>query len=93
LPRKHFGAYCEKEVNWENHGENMKIKTGGLFLVLGLGLSAVIVVVSGCTAGPDTSARKHAPVNPNPTWSGDQHDPPVYTSPANPDKKDLSAPP
>lgn len=69
----------------------MKTKTEGLFLALGLGLSVAIVVVTGCAAGPDTSARKLAPVNPNPTWSGDNHDQPVYTSPAAPDKKDLSA--
>jgi len=71
----------------------MKIKTDGLFLVLGLGLSAAIVIVTGCAATPDTSDRKHAPINPSPTWSGDQHDPPVYTSPATtPDKKELPAP-
>lgn len=71
----------------------MKTKTDGLFLMLGLGLSAAMVIATGCAASPDTSGRKHTPVNPNPTWSGDQHDPPVYTSPAVPDKKDLSAPP
>jgi hypothetical protein len=70
----------------------MKTKTGGLFLALGLGLSAAIVVATGCAAEPDTSGRKHAPINPNPTWSGDNHDQPVYTSPATPDKKDLPAP-
>lgn len=70
----------------------MKIKRAGLFLMLGLGLSAAIVAATGCAAGPDKSGRKHAPVNPNPTWSGDNHDQPVYTSPAAPDKKDLSAP-
>ncbi len=69
----------------------MKIKTDGLFLALGIGLSAAIVAATGCAAGPDTSARKHSPVNPNPTWSGDNHDQPVYTSPPIPDKKDLSA--
>jgi hypothetical protein len=71
----------------------MKTKTDVLFLMLGLGLSAAIVVASGCAAGPDKSGLKHAPANPNPTWSGDNHDQPVYTSPATPDKKDLSAPP
>jgi len=71
----------------------MKTKTEGLFLALGLGLSVMVVGNTGCAAGPDTSGRKQAPTNPNPTWSGDKHDPPVYTSPATPDKKDLSAPP
>ncbi len=70
----------------------MKTKTNVLFLMLGLGLATAIVAATGCAAGPDTSSRKHAPFNPNPTWSGDQHDPPVYTSPATPDKKDLSVP-
>jgi len=71
----------------------MKIKLAGLFLMLGLGLSVVVAGITGCAAGPDTSGRKHSPTNPNPTWSGDKHDPPVYTSPGTPDKKDLSAPP
>ena len=71
----------------------MKIKIGGLFLALGLGLAAAIVVATGCAAGPDKSGIKHSPTNPNPTWSGDQHDPPVYTSPpTTPDKKELPAP-
>ena len=69
----------------------MKIKTHGLFLMLGLGLSAAVIVATGCAAGPDTSSRKQLPTNPNPTWSGDKQDPPVYTSPTTPDKKDLSA--
>ena len=71
----------------------MKIKSGGLFLALGLGLSVVVAGITGCASGPDKSGIKHAPTNPNPTWSGDRHDPPVYTSPPTPDKKDLSAPP
>jgi len=71
----------------------MKLKLDGLFLLLGLGLSAAIVLATGCAATPDTSGRQHAPINPNPTWSGDNHDQPVYTSPATtPDKKDLPAP-
>ncbi|MDD5138685.1 MAG: hypothetical protein PHY43_00315 [Verrucomicrobiales bacterium] len=71
----------------------MKIESGGLFLALGLGMSVMVAGINGCAAGPDKSGRKLAPTNPNPTWSGDQHDPPVYTSPATPDKKDLSVPP
>jgi hypothetical protein len=82
-----------RKLNVETLGNIMKIKTHGFFLMLGFGLSAAIVVATGCTAGPDKSGRKHEPINPNPTWSGDKHDPPVYTSPATPDKKDLSAPP
>jgi len=72
----------------------MKAKTNGLFLMLGLGLAVAIVVAAGCAAGPDTSSHKSSPTYSKPTWSGDQHDPPVYTSPTTPsDKKDLSAPP
>lgn len=68
----------------------MKTKSGSLSLALGFGLSVAIVAATGCAAGPDTSARKLPPTNPNPTWSGDNHDQPVYTSPAAPDKNDLS---
>jgi hypothetical protein len=82
-----------RSQNWKTQGVIMKIKTDGLTLALGLGLSAAMVAATGCAAGPDTSGRKLAPTNPNPTWSGDNHDQPVYTSPATPDKKDLSAPP
>ena len=82
-----------RKLNVENPGKLMKTKTDGLFLMLGLGLSAAIVVATGCAAGPDKSGLKHTPINPNPTWSGDKHDPPVYTSPAVPDKKDLSTEP
>jgi hypothetical protein len=61
----------------------MKIKTGSLFLVLGLGLSTAIVAgITGCAADQDTSNLKHSPTATTPTWSGDSHTPPVYTSPA-----------
>jgi hypothetical protein len=62
----------------------MKIKIGRLFLVLGLGLSTAIVVVgdTGCVADQKASNLKHSPASATPTWSGDNHTPPVYTSPA-----------
>jgi hypothetical protein len=62
----------------------MKTKTGRWFLALGLGLSMATVVmgITGCAAGSDTSNLKHSPAATTPTWSGDNHTPPVYTSPA-----------
>ena len=82
-----------RKLNQENPDKIMKIKLDGLFLMLGLGLTTAIVVAAGCAASPNTSSRKPDPTTPSPTWSGDKHDPPIYTSPATPDKKDLSAPP
>lgn len=81
------------KLNQENPDKIMKTKTESLFLALGIGLSAAIMVAAGCATSPDTSSRKPETTMPSPTWSGDKHDPPVYTSPATPDKKDLSAPP
>jgi len=65
-------------------GKIMKIKNNLLFLALGLGLSmaAIVGVVAGCAADQDTSNLKHSPTATTPTWSGDNHSPPVYTSPA-----------
>jgi hypothetical protein len=62
----------------------MKIKTGRLFLALALGLSmaGVVAGLTGCAAEQDTSNLKHSPIAATPTWSGDNHTPPVYTSPA-----------
>lgn len=70
----------------------MKLKRDGFALLLGLGLPVVVAGIAGCATGPDLSGSKRVPANPNPTWGGDQHDPPVYTSPATaPENKDLSA--
>jgi hypothetical protein len=61
----------------------IKIKAGRLFLALGLGLSmaAVITGTTGCTSGPFSSNRNQSPPYFQPTWSGDDHAMPVYTSP------------
>ena len=59
----------------------LKIKTGRLFLALGLGLS-MAAMVTGCATGPFSSNLGHSPTDIQPTWSGDDHAMPVYTSPA-----------
>jgi hypothetical protein len=61
----------------------MKIKAGSLFLALGLGLStaAVVTGITGCAGGPFSSNLNQSPTDVNPTWSGDDHAQPVYTSP------------
>ena len=62
----------------------LKIKAGSLFLALGLGLStaAMVTGVTGCASGPFSSNLNQSPPYFNPTWRGDDHTPPVYTSPA-----------
>jgi hypothetical protein len=61
----------------------LKIKTGPLFLALGLGLSTAVVVTSitGCASGPFSSNLNQSPPYFRPTMSDDDHTPPVYTSP------------
>ena len=59
----------------------LKIKAGSLFLALGLGLSTA-AMVTGCASGPFSSSLGHSPTDNQPTWSGDDHAMPVYTSPA-----------
>jgi len=61
----------------------IKIKAGRLFLALGLGLSmaAVITGTTGCASGPFSSNLNQSPTGFKPTWRGDDHTPPVYTSP------------
>jgi hypothetical protein len=59
----------------------LKIKAGSLFLALGLGLS-MAAMVAGCASGPFSSSLGHSPTDIQPTWSGDDHAMPVYTSPA-----------
>jgi hypothetical protein len=61
----------------------LKIKAGSLFLALGLGLStaAMVTGVTGCASGPFSSNLGHSPTDIQPTWSGDDHAMPVYTSP------------
>jgi hypothetical protein len=62
----------------------MKINAGSLFVALGLGLSTALVVtgVTGCADDQQSSNLKGSPPYTKPTWSGDDHVPPVYTSPA-----------
>jgi hypothetical protein len=61
----------------------IKIKAGRLFLALGLGLSmaAVITGTTSCASGPFSSNLNQSPTDFQPTWSGDDHAMPVYTSP------------
>jgi hypothetical protein len=61
----------------------LKIKTASLFLALALGLSTAAVVsgITGCASGPFSSSLGHSPTDSKPTWSGDDHAMPVYTSP------------
>jgi hypothetical protein len=61
--------------------EIMKIKTGRVFTALGLGLS-MAAIITGCASGPFSSNLNQSPPYFNPTWRGDDHTPPVYTSPA-----------
>jgi hypothetical protein len=61
----------------------LKTKAGPLFLALALGLSTVVVVtgITGCVNGPFTSNLNQSPPYDKPTWRGDDHAQPVYTSP------------
>jgi len=61
----------------------LKFKAGPLFLALGLGLSTAVVVtgITGCANGPFSSNLNQSPPDFKPTWRGDDHTPPVYTSP------------
>jgi hypothetical protein len=61
----------------------LQIKVSRLFLALGLGLSttAIITGVTGCASGPLSSNLNQSPTDFQPTWSGDDHAMPVYTSP------------
>jgi len=61
----------------------LKIKAGRLFLALGLGLSmaAIVTSITGCVSGPFSSNLNQSPPYFKPTMRGDDHTPPVYTSP------------
>jgi hypothetical protein len=61
----------------------LKIKAGPLFMALGLGFSTAVVVtgITGCASGPFSSNLNQSPPYSQSTWSGDDHTPPVYTSP------------
>jgi hypothetical protein len=60
-----------------------KIKTRRSFLMLSLGLLTAVAVtgITGCVSGPFSSSLNQSPPDFKPTWSGDEHDQPVYTSP------------
>lgn len=60
------------------------IKAGRLFLALGLGLSMAVIFVSitGCASAQPPSNPDQSPPYFKPTFSGDDHAQPVYTSPA-----------
>jgi hypothetical protein len=61
----------------------LKIKAGHLFLALGLGLSTAVIVtgITGCVGDRYSSTPNQSPPYFKPTWSGDDHAMPVYTSP------------
>ncbi|MFZ0827482.1 MAG: hypothetical protein WAO02_08655 [Verrucomicrobiia bacterium] len=62
----------------------LKIKAGRLFLMLGLGLSTAVIVTSlnGCVSDESSPNPNQSPPYFKPTFNGDDHTPPVYTSPA-----------
>jgi hypothetical protein len=62
----------------------LKITTGRLFLILVLGLSmaAVVSSITGCVSDEPASSPNQSPPYFKPTFSGDDHTPPVYTSPS-----------
>jgi len=70
----------------------MKIKTGSLLAALGLSTAIMVTGITGCANGPFSSNLNGSPPNTKPTWSGDDHVPPVYTSPVvNPESTNLPA--
>jgi len=64
-------------------GKIMKIKTGRLFLALGLGLAmaAIVTSITGCVSGPFSSNLNQSPTDFQSTSDGEDHAMPVYTSP------------
>jgi hypothetical protein len=62
----------------------IKIKAGRLFLALYLVLTtaAVITGITGCVSDEHSSNPNESPLYFKPTFSGDDHAQPVYTSPA-----------
>jgi hypothetical protein len=71
------------DIGKQERGKIMKIKAGHLFLALGLGLSTAVIAtgITGCVGGPFSSNLNQSPTDFQPTWSGDDHAMPVYTSP------------
>jgi hypothetical protein len=61
----------------------LKIKAGRLFLMLGLGLSmaAIVTSITGCFSDSKPSNPNQSPAYFKPTFEGDDHTQPVYTSP------------
>ena len=64
----------------------MKIKSGRLFLAICLGLStaALVTGITGCASDEHPANPNESPVYFKPTWNGDDHAQPVYTSPTVP---------
>ena len=62
-------------------------------MALGLGLSLIMLGagLTGCVNEKPSSSLKHSPAYEKPTWSGDEHTPPVYTSPTAPASTNLPA--
>jgi hypothetical protein len=71
------------DIGKQKRGKIMKIKAGSLFLALGLGLStaAAVTGITGCVGDQHPSNPNQSPPYFKPTWSGDDHAQPVYTSP------------
>ena len=59
----------------------MKTKIPDVCLALCLGLTAAVIGFAGC-AWNDPAAAKPGPNAFQPTYRGDEHTPPVYTSPS-----------
>jgi len=51
-------------------------------LVLGLSVAAVVSSLTGCVSDEPSSNPNQSPPYFKPTFSGDDHTPPVYTSPS-----------
>jgi hypothetical protein len=77
-----WGEHPIANFRREHYLEFMK-ETNRLGWRLGLlSITAVVVVLfSGCASGPFSSNLGHSPASPDYTWRGDNHTPPVYTSP------------
>jgi hypothetical protein len=62
----------------------MIIKVARLIVTLGLSVAFIVIGVTGCVHDQQSASLKESPPYTKPTWSGDDHDEPVYTSPAIP---------
>jgi hypothetical protein len=62
----------------------LKINVARFCLALGLGISmaAIVTSITGCVSDSKPSNPNQAPVYFKPTFEGDEHAQPVYTSPS-----------